>query len=787
MSALHRKLLRDVVRLWPQLLAVGLVMGCGVATLTMSLSTLSSLTATRAGYYDRYRFPHVFAHVKRAPSAIRGRLEEIPGVARVQTRVVVDVNLDVPDFAEPAVGRLISVPDEPPYGLSELHLRRGRLPDPRREGEVVASEAFADAHGLQPGDAVSAVINGRLQRLTLVGTALSPEYIYQVRPGDLLPDDQRFGIFWMPYRELAPAFDLDGAFNDVAIALLPGADERDVISRVDALTEEYGGQGAYGRRDQVSDRFISNELQQLRAMAIIPPSIFLFAAAFILNIVFSRLIRTQREQIAALKAFGYTRAAVALHYLEMALLVAIVGSAAGTFTGWQLGMELTRMYTRFFRFPVFAFSMDPGAVVAAVAVALLAAVAGTLGAVGRAARLPPAEAMRPEAPPDYRETLVEKLGIQRLFGPAGRMVLRHLERQPLRALLSSVGISLAVGVLIVGSFMHGAITSLMEFMFFTTQKHDMTVTLVEPATPRAAEELANLPGVMGCEPFRTVAARIRAGPRSRLQGILGLPAVPQLNRVVDRAERPVAMPAEGLLLSDILADLLAVKAGDTVTLEVLEGQRPVVELPVAAVVSTYVGTSAFMDVAALNRLMGEGAVVTGAFLDADPSQSEKLYRTLKETPRVASVTLKRAAIDSFNHTVAENLLRMRLFNLIFATVIAFGVIYNSARVALAERAHELATLRILGFTRVEVSSIMLGELAVITAVAIPPGLLLGRLLAGFLVAFTGGETVRIPLVVLPGTYAFAVTVIVLAALCSAVVVRRAVARLDLIAVLKNTS
>lgn len=783
--ALHRKLVRDLWRMWPQLGAATLVMSCGIATLTMGVSMISTIERARADYYERYRFPDVFSHLKRAPNSLRERLAEIPGVSRVVTRVVVDVNLDVPGMHEPAIGRFISIPEHPPFGLAELHLRHGRLPDPGRTGQVVVSEAFAEANHLASGSKIRAIINGSLEEFTIVGIALSPEYIYQVRGGDLLPDPKRFGIFWMPERELAPAYDLDGAFNDVVIALAPGASEAAVIADVDRLTAPYGGQGAHERRDQVSHKFVSNELEQLRAMSMIPPTIFLATTAFILNIVFARLVRTQREQIAALKAFGYGNGTIAAHYLGMGVVVATIGTVIGITAGALLGRYLTGMYAEFFRFPVFEFAIDPRGVAMALSIACGAVLFGTLNALRRAAQLPPAEAMRPERPPDYHTTLVERWKIQRLFGPMGRMILRHLERQPVRALFTMLGISLSVAVLIVGSFMHGALDFLIEFMFSTTQRQDMTVTFVEPASPSAADEIARLDGVIDSEAFRSVPARIRAGARWRLQGILGLEHLPRLNRVVDVYDQAVAMPVDGILMSDILAAALDVKAGDVVTVEVLEGQRPVIEVPITAVTRSYVGTAAYMDVHALNRLLHEGDVISGAFLQIDAAKAASLYRTLKETPRVAGVTLKSAALDSFEVTVAENLLLMRLFNLVFASVIAFGVIYNSARIALAERAHELATLRILGFTRAEVSWILLGELAILTALAIGPGLLIGRTLARVLTSSLGGETVRIPFVIMPSTYAFAVTVVAIAALVSGLVVRRNVDTLDLVEVLKS--
>lgn len=785
MKALDRKLLRDLARMWPQLLAAALVMSVGIGALTMSLSTVSSLKRVQDAYYERYRFPDVFVHLKRAPNALAARLAEIPGVSRVRTRVVVDVNLDVPGLKEPAVGRIVSIPGPPPFGLSELHLRRGRLPEPGHAGEVVAGEAFVEAHNFHPGDSVHAVINGRLQKLTIVGVALSPEFVYQIRPGDIFPDDLRFGVFWMLDDELAPAFDLDGAFNDALLSLTPSASVDDVIARVDLLTEPYGGVGAYDRSEQTSHQYVSDEMDQLRGMATIPPSIFLSASALILNIVFTRLIRTQREQIAALKAFGYTGFQVGVHYLKMVVVVAVIGAALGVLMGYRFGLVLTELYTRFFRFPIFEFSLDRAGVALALGIAVGAAIAGTLVAARRAASLPPAQAMRPEAPADYRATLIERLRIQRLLRPESRMILRHLERQPVRAAATSLGIAMALAVLILGSYTHGAIDYLIEFQFNTTQRQDITVTFTEPASPAAADEVARIEGVLSSEPFRAVPVRFRAGPRSRREAIMGLAAAPRLSRVIDAGEQPLAMPPEGLLLSDTLADLLAVRPGDTVTIEVLEGQRPVRELKVVAIAATYLGTAAYMEIGALNRLMREGPVISGAFLTSDPSASDTLYATLKETPRVASVTVKRAALESFEKTMAENILRMRLFNLTFASILAFGVIYNSARISLAERAQELATLRILGFRRSEVSVILLGELAVLTLLAILLGLVLGRLLVGVAATALRTDTHRIPLVISTSTYAFAVVVILFAGLVSGLVVRRRVDHLDLIETLKT--
>jgi putative ABC transport system permease protein len=671
-------------------------------------------------------------------------------------------------------------------GLNDRHLRSGRHLEPGRGGEVLVSEGFAQAHGLQPGDTLRAVINGRLQRLRIVGVALSPEYIYQIREGELLPDDRRFGVLWMGYTELAAAFDMQGAFNDVCLTLTPGASEPEVIRRLDQLLERYGGRGAFGRDDQASHKFVSNELKELRGMALVVPTIFLAVAAFILHVAISRLVNTQREQIAALKAFGYTRREVGWHYLKLVLLIVFLGVVLGTIVGARLGVAVTAMYTRFFHFPLFQFHLAPSVLLLALFLSSAAAVAGTLGAVYRAVRLPPAEAMRPEAPAVYGPTVLERLGLQRLLSPPLRMILRHLERQPIRTLLSILGIALAVAVLILGNFMVDALDHVMESQFAIAQRQDVSIAFVEPSSPRALTDVQHLPGVWRCEPFRSLPARVRSEHRSRRLGIMGLQPEGTLYRVMDIHRHLVPLPAGGIVLSAKLAEILEVGIGDPVIVEVLEGHRPVRELLVSGLVADFAGVAAYMDIRAVNRLMEEGDVISGAFLAADARQMDKLYSTLKGMPRVASVTVKNAALVSFRQTIAENLLRMRTFNVLFASIIAFGVVYNSARVTLSERSRELATLRVIGFTRAEISLILLGELAVLTLAAIPVGLLLGRGLAALVITLAyDTELFRIPLIIGRSTYGFAATVTMIAALLSGLIVRRLLDRLDLVAVLKS--
>lgn len=785
MRALTRKLLRDLWAMRGQALAIALVMACGVATFVMSLCLQASLRRTMDAYYERYRFADAFAHLKRAPDALRERLAEVPGVAQVQTRVVAAVTLDVPNFGEPAAARLVSIPERPTPMLNDLYLRSGRYIEPGRKGEVLADESFVTAHGFKPGAQVRAVINGHKETLTIVGVVLSPEYVYQIREGDILPDAKRFGIFWMGHTDLSAAFDMRGAFNDVALRLAPGASEPEVLRRLDRLIAPYGGLGAYGRADHASHKFLSNELDQLRGQAVVAPLIFLGVAGFLLNVVISRLVSTQREQIAALKAFGYTRLEIGLHYLGLVAGIVVVAVALGIVLGLWLGSGVMVLYARFFHFPEFQFRADPGILAAGFLVSALAGVAGTLGAVRRAMLLPPAQAMRPEPPASYRPTVIERLGLQRLFSPLGRMILRHLERRPVKSLLSAFGIALAAAVVVLGNFSADAVFYVMDSQFQVAQRQDVTLTFVEPRSTRALAEARHLPGVRYVEPFRAVAVRLRSDHRVRRVGLLGLVPEQQLFRLVDMYRNAVELPPDGLVISKKLAELLGVAPGDELTVEVLEGKRPVRTAVVAGLIEDFAGTTAYMDLRAVNRLMREGPTVSGAYLAVDPAQRDALYHKVKNTPLVASASLKEAAVQSFRETVADNLLIMRLFNVIFACVIAFGVVYNSARISLAERSRELATLRVIGFTRAEISLILLGELAALTAVALPFGLLMGYGFAGLATLAFDNELFRLPLIVDAWTFAFAAATVLAATLVSGLIVRRMLDRLDLVGVLKT--
>jgi putative ABC transport system permease protein len=785
LSMLDRKLLRDLWEMKGQSIAIAAVIAAGAAMFVTYLSNFDSLRRTRAIYYETARFADVFAALKRAPSSLEARFAAIPGVEVVAARVVADVTLDVPGMTDPATGRLISLPERDRPPLNDLYLRRGRWIDPTRPDEVLASEMFCEAHGFNPGDRVAAIINGRRRWLTIVGIALSPEYVFAIRPGELIPDKRRFGIFWMNRRALASAFDMEGGFNDVSLRLAGGASEPEVIAALDRLIEPYGGRGSIPRSLQLSAWTLENELTQLQTFGFITPLIFFGVAAFVLNVALARALALQRPQIAALKALGYSNGELAWHYIKWGLTIAGVGALVGIVVGAWLGSGLIGLYNEFYRFPILSYHLSSGVAIASLGISLAVAALGAQSAVRNAVRIPPAEAMRPEPPASYRRSVLERPGRHVRLTLVTRMILRNLERQPVRTAVSVIGIAFAVAVLFVGLAFIDVMDDLIDQQFVVTMRQDATISFVEPRSPEAAFAVEHLPGVMEMEPMRTVPVRLRAGHRSRTLAITGLPADPQLNRVIDRRRGPVSLPAEGLVLSKLLAEILDIAPGQSLQVEVLEGNRPVREVPVASLVDDTMGLQAYMQIDALRRLMREDRVITAAAVTLDPASMDRFNATVKTIPAVAGVALRDAALQNFRETMAASMNMQIFFNVLFAGVIAFGVVYNSARVSLSERARELASLRVLGFTRAEISMILLGELSILTIAALPLGALIGYLLGELIMSVFKNEVYRLSFTVSPATTAWSFLVVITAALISGLAVRRRLDRLDLVAVLKT--
>lgn len=781
---LDRKLIRDVWRMRGQAIAIAIVVMCGIASFVTLRGSYEAMLASQASYYEQYRFADVFANVKRAPVTLLERIQEFPGANEVQGRVVFEATLDVPGLDEPASGRLVSLPIQPGKGLNRVHIRYGRLPQAGNLSEVLVSEAFAQANKLQPGHTIGAIINGRKERLHIVGIAISPEFINEIS-GSSFPDHRRFGVMWMDHEALSSALNMRDSFNDLSLVLAPKASASQVIERLDKLLAVYGSLGAYARDEQLSHNFLTNELNQTRVSGTVIPAIFLGVVAFLIHNILLRITTLQRAQIALLKSFGYSDTSVGLHYVKFALLTVMLGCLVGIGLGTWLGHGLASIHAEFYHFPRLEFSLSLQTVIASVLIACLSAIFGASLAVMRVLRLAPAEAMHPESPARFRPGPLERLGLQRMIPLVVRMMLRGLERKPLKALLSVLGLSLAVSLMVVGQYSFDALDEVIRLQFRTAQRDDLTVRFNEAKNIGIAENLASLPGVLRVEPYRNAPVKIKFRHRSKKTVIIALPHRRELRRILDENENPVALPHDGIVLTKKFSEILGVRIGDTVDVEFMEGKRKTAAVVVNNIIDEPIGTLTYMDINALSGLLEESVTANGAFLSVDPLHQSALYRKLKEVPAISSLNLREATLESFLATVAENMRINTVVLIVFACAITGGIVYNSARIALSEHAIELASLRILGFTKNEVGAILLGEQAILTVLAIPFGCLLGYGLAGLLSVLLSQELFRIPLVVSTETFLSSVLVLLVSAVLAALMVWRQVQQLNMIEVLKT--
>ena len=780
MRALDHKLLRDAWRLRGQTLAIALVIASGVATYVVSYSVIDSLRVTRAEFYAAAQFAEVFAPLKRAPDAVAARLAQIPGVRRLETRVTARGLVDVPGFTDPVSALVLSLPE--PGGLNGLYLRAGRLPESDREAAV--NEAFATAHRLKPGSRLAATINGRRRELLITGIALSAEFVYLIRPGDLFPDFRRYGVLWMPREPLAAAAGLQDSFNDVVATLDDPVHESPVVEALDRELEPWGGTGAYGRDLQISNRFLSDEIRQNERMVAIIPFIFLFVAAFLLNVVLTRLLAQERAQVAVLKAFGYGDAEIAAHYLKLAGLVVLAGAAIGIAVGARLGLGQSRLYAEFYKFPFLHYVLRPQVALTGALVSAAAALTGALAAVLRVATLPPAQGMRPEEPPRFHETFLDRGVLRRALSPPMRMIVRNIVRRPLKSTLTVTGIALAGAVLVLGGFMWSSVQFMIDVQFSRALRADLTVAFAEVTPHAALHELAALPGVQRVEPFRAVPVKLRRGARVERLALQGLVADAALYRTVNERYAPVSLQGGGVLLTDHLAGVLGAPPGAEVRVERLDGARETRTAPVGGAIGELVGHNAYMNLDAMNAWLGDGDVVSGAFLQVDRAALDALHARLKNMPRIVAISDRLVVKNAFNETMARNVLIFSLINLGFASTIAIGVVYNSLRVALSERAHELASLRVLGYTRAEAAYLLLGEAFVLTLIAIPAGLAAGFGFCAWIAVQLASDLFRVPLVISPHTLSSAAAGILAATFVSGAIMFRHIGRIDLVSALK---
>lgn len=779
MSPLNLKAIREIKGLKSQTITTALVALCGIAVQIGYVSAYVSLNSAKERFYTNSRFADIFATVKRAPESVLPTIRNIPGIQQAETGILYEASLRVAGLEEGASARIVSIGRHDV--LNKIRVSEGRMPEVGSATEACVSEGFAHANHLGPGSTVEALINGKSRQVHIVCIALSPEYIYAIRAGSFMPDDKHYGIFWMTREALTDIAGFGGSFNALAIALSPGTKPPDVLKSVDRILDPYGNPGAYARDKQLSNVFLNNELYQLQVMGYSIPIIFLGVAAFLLHIVIGRLINRQREQIATLKAVGYSNLQVGLHYLSIVTFMTLSGALPAILPGIWLGQWTTEMYKDYMKLPDFHFVFDPMVPLWGILFAIVASFLGALSSLKAVMKLNPAEAMRPPAPPRYEKTFIEKAA---RLTPFTLMGFRHVALKPFQSILSVAGLSMAGAIIVMGFIWTDMVQFLLTVQFNSIQREDVMVNFQGPRPTNVLGEMRVIPGVIYVEGYRIAPIRLHAGHRTKEMALTGLPEGARLRRILKKDFRPNPIPASGILLNESLAKTLSLHPGDIVTLELLEGDRRQVSVPIAGLAEELLGSGAYMEISKMNALLREGPVISTAALSVDLSLLESVQRELRSMPYILSVDSKLFVIRMFHSLYADMLLVMALMLIGFASVIAIGVVYNTVMVALAERSWELASLRVLGFTQGEVFQMLLVELTLQIIVAIPFGVLLGYYMNSAMLAGLPEDQYHFPIILQPYAVASCAGILIASAAVSSFLVWQRIKKLDLVSVLK---
>jgi putative ABC transport system permease protein len=777
---LDRKLVRDLWVFRGQASGIVLVLACAAAAVSMSFSVQRSLDATREDYYRRYGFADLFASVTHAPLSLVETIRRIPGVEAAAARIVGYGTISIAGFDEPVSGRLISLPEDGDPPVNALVLRRGRRPAADQPEGIAVNESFAAAHNLSPGNRLTATIGGHKRNLVVAGIALSPEFIFALGPGQIVPDDRRFAIVWMDRSALATDLGMSDQFNDLALRLRPGTSTSGVTEALDRLLALYGGTDIHDRSQQYSHAFLSSQLTELGAVGVLVPAIFLGVAVVLLHASMLRIVELQRAQIGIIKALGFDDHSIGWHYVKFALVLAGAAVLLGLPVGIALGYGMTRIYAEFFHFPFLNYRPDMLAAAGVIAALGCAATLGAMPPAGRAAALRPAVAIRPASPVAYRRIAGERLE-RHLTAPAS-MILRQLGRRPLRPMLTAATIAFAVGLQIATLFSFDALDEMVDVFYARTQHQDATIVFAGPLPATLLVELEAWPGVGAVEGYLATPVRISLAGTSRHVVLIGLPAGGTLHRLLDLVLQPTPVPGIGIALSRALATILHADVGDRVTVSSATG-RPF-EVPVTKLVEQYIGMGAYMELAALDRLLGDKAVVSGAEVKLADGDHSDFYRALKDSPVVAGFVPRVPTVTAFRQTMARTLTIIVSFFVAFAGVAAFAIVDATVRIALSERLRDLSIMQALGFGNGTIVFMLAGELGAAILAALPLGCVVGVGLGHLIVWNLDNDLFHVPLVVGWRSYAIAGGTVLAAATLSFTLAARRLRFVDLPTVLR---
>jgi putative ABC transport system permease protein len=787
---LGRKLARDLYRSKWLLLAITCIIAVGVMCFVSMQSAYHNLDRAKQRYYQQCRMADFWIDLKKAPLTELAALGRLPGITEIHSRIQFFAIVDLPDVVRPINVQVLSLPDRRQGVINDVVLQRGHYFTERRDNEVIVNDTFARAHGLMPGDWVHLLLNNRREEFFVVGTGISSEFTYMLGPGELVPNPQSFGVFYLKRTYAEEIFDFQGAANQVVGRLEPAArrEDSETLRRAEALLEPFGVFEVTPLETQASNQFLSSEIEGLGAFATVVPAIFLAVAALVLNVLINRLARQQRTTVGTLKALGYSDWSLFGHFLSFGVLVGVGGGLLGSLLGYLSATGMTVVYRLFFEFPELRSGFYFYTHVVGMSISLVCAVLGSLHGARTMLRLQAAEAMRPEPPRTGHAVWLERLlgPLWQRLSSGWRLALRGVLRARLRTVAGIFAAAMGAGLLMTGFMMVEAQYFLIDFQFERIARSDIDLTLESERGREALDEVRRLPAVEHAEPVLQVACTFVNGPYRRKSGVLGLASDARLTVPRDTQGRALALPEHGIVITERLASILHVAPGDRLTMIPVKGERRPVEVTVAEVADSYLGLAAYADIEYLSRLVGEPTALSGVQLTADgrPEGLRRLYARLKQMPAVRSVVARRDTVENLRETLIANQWVFIGALIVFAGVIFFGSVLNASMVSLAERQREVATLLALGYDHWQVGGMFLRETMVTNLVGALLGLPVGYLLSVLTALAYNSDLIRLPIVCPPWVWLSTLALAVLFALLAHAAVQWRIRRLDYLEALK---
>lgn len=786
---LLKKLWRDLYARKGSFLSLVMILTIGLGIYVGMGSVWYDLDGARARYYRQQRLADFWIDMKRMPEGQLYRAATVPNVQAVRGRVHVGALLDVDGPDELFSGTVISMPAQRRPVLNDVLLRSGMWFSSPDAEEAILNDSFAEANGIQTGDRIKVLLMDQEHEVLVVGTAMSPEFVYLLPPGGALaPDPARFGVVYMPERFLQDAADLRGAYNEI-IGRVHNDDKTEVdnaLALIGDRLDAYGVVNSTPKEHQASYRFLADELRGLRVMAFLVPGLFITVAAMILNVLLSRVIAQQRVIVGTLRALGYTRGQIMTHFVGFGLSVGVLGGLFGLALGQWMQGGMVRLYKQFFALPNLEQHFYPGVNISAWLAVLVFALLGTMLAVRKAARLEPAEAMRPPPPEKGGRMPLEHIGfIWQLLSFRWKMISRAIYRNPLRSTAGILATAISTALICSTIAMQDSIDFMMEFQFREVAHQDVTISFRDPEGFRALREVQDFPGVSSVEPQLGIACDFQHGPHRRRSGITALPQNPRLYTPLDSNKNSIPIPDRGIILSEALAKILHAEVGSVLNVRPLIGERKQVEAPVVAVVPTYMGLDAYAGIDYISGLIGEDLVVNTVqtrFYGGAPRQP--FNREVRQLRTVIGTDDRERAFRQLDETFGETNQIMVSITILFAGLIAFGSVFNAALVSLSEREREVGTFRVLGYTPLQITAIFAGETFVLNVIGIGLGMVFGIGLVHLFSLAYSSELFRLPVVLDPSAFLVSGLLMISFTSFSQLIVYRMIRRFPWLTVLK---